>query len=96
MPEYPKHYFYGQFETLEKAIDALRAFDGGATDSGIQDEDAKAYVAKWLMDLMPYQRRETLAHLAREFLTDESIANGYGLADVISLAEWLESIGVDF
>lgn len=100
MPEYPKHYFYGPFETLEKAIDALRAYDDRLTydEAAVPNpeyEAAKAYLVEYL-DGETDHGRETIAILARDYLVDESIANGHGLHSVLALAEWLKSIGVDY
>lgn len=79
--------------TLFDALDALLAFDGGATDSGVSDEDMRAAVKAYLGGLDPDARRKTLAVFARRYIDDRAIEGGYGVEDVVRFAEWLEEQG---
>ncbi|AGA28380.1 hypothetical protein [Singulisphaera acidiphila] len=80
--------------TLSEAIDALMAYDGGATDSGIRDNAMKTAVRDYLQSLDQDSFRRTLAYIARDMLTDDAIDRGYGLAEVVRLAEWIDEINV--
>lgn len=76
--------------TLEDAIDGLFAYDGGCTDSGTSDPDLRAAVHKYLTDLDDKDQRIVVAGLARHYLSEEGVARGYGLADIVKFAEWME------
>lgn len=80
---------------LAQAVDALKAYDSGATDSGIKDDEMREAVRSYLKGLPEAERRRVLAVLGRDRLTDEAIAAGYGLADVVDLYHWLDGLGVE-
>jgi hypothetical protein len=87
-----RHGDWGLFD----AIDALMAYDGGATDSGVSDEELRKAVREYLKSLSDDKRRRTLAKYARCLLSDTALADGYGVDDVVRFAEWLEEMGIDF
>ncbi len=81
--------------TLFKAIDALMAYDIGATDSGISDPDLRSAVVKFLNGLEDENRRKTLDRFAARYFTTEAIEGGYGIGAVKELIDWLEAVGVE-
>lgn len=83
MPEFR----YRDWELFD-AIDAVKAHDLGAVDSGVSDPAMKEAIADHLYSLSTDDLRSTLARYVRRFLTDEAIAAGYGLHDVIEFHEW--------
>src|SRR3954466_13470352 len=80
--------------SLFDAIDALRAHDGGAYDSGVADEDLRRAVKEYVTALPDEERRLLLCKYARRFLTDESLSVGYGLDDVIEFMHWLSDMDI--
>lgn len=80
---------------LRRAIDALLAYDTGATDSGVSDPALKQAVRDYLKSLPEDQLRVKLGRYARTLLTNEALSLGYGLADVLEFVEWLrEQMGI--
>jgi hypothetical protein len=79
---------------LFDAIDAIMAFDEGAVDSGVADDEMREAIIVFLKSLDRSERRRVCAEFARNLLTDESIAQGYSLEDVVSFMDWLSSLGV--
>jgi hypothetical protein len=79
---------------LFDAIDALKAFDDGVADSGVGDEDMRTAIVDHLHSLNPAERRKVCAEFARQLLTDEAIAEGYGLEDVLAFANWILGLGI--
>lgn len=79
---------------LSGALDGLYAYDTGATDSGIHDEDLRERCIAALQERQQPgadQWRQWLARLVRDaYLSDEALARGYGLADALGFAEWLD------
>jgi hypothetical protein len=75
--------------SLASVIDALMAYDHGATDSGIYDPDLKAALKQYLDSLDDDAFRVKVADVARLMLTPERIAAGYGLGEVKGLIDWL-------
>ena len=81
---------------LYEAIDALMAYDLGATDSGVKNDKLKEEVKKFLATLNSEDFRFVLSNYAREYLTDEILAIGYGLKDVLEFVKWLNNeLGID-
>lgn len=76
--------------TLEDALDALMAYDHGATDSGVSDPRLKRKTLELLRSLGDGERRRALAVFARRYLTDEAIGRGCGLEDVRRAIDWLD------
>lgn len=77
---------------LANAIDALMAYDHGATDSGISDYEMKDAVRSYLDELGDNERRIALAKVAQAMLSDERIEEGYGLDEVAGFSEWIEEL----
>jgi hypothetical protein len=80
-------------EELRDALDGLRAYDEGATDSGIRDEDLRARCKAALREREadPVRWREFAARLVRDlYLTDEAIGHEAGLEDAAGLIRWLD------
>lgn len=84
-------------DELRDALDGLYAYDGGATDSGIRDENLRARCKEELKarhagdGYGPW-----LSRLVREmWLSDEAIEQGYGIVDAVEFCRWLdEEMGV--
>jgi len=81
---------------LYEAIEALMAYDLGATDSGIKDEKLKKAIEVYLVSLSNQEFRTVVAGYARRYLTDEMLASGYGLEDVIDFVRWLNENRMNF
>ena len=79
-----------------KSLEALKAYDGGAHDSGVNDEELRQYLLKHLGSLSDAERRVVIARCVRTFLSDAALQEGYGLTDVMEWAEWLRDQGVEF
>ena len=81
--------------SLFDAIDALKAYDGGAYDSGIGDESLRRAVKDYLGALSRESCRRLMARFARRYLEEESLNVGYGLDDVESFIAWLREMDLD-
>lgn len=81
-------------DELRDALDGLFAYDSGAADSGIRDEDLRARCIKTMAQrraLGPDPWRIWLGHMIRQmWLSDQSLAQGYGAEDAMQFAGWLE------
>jgi hypothetical protein len=72
-------------------IDGLFAYDTGCVDSGIHDPVAKKALVEMIRAQPSGDQRIFLSKVMRDlFLTDKSIAQGYGWEDVRELATWYE------
>jgi len=82
------------FAEFSKAVDGLRAFDAGCTDSGISDPELKRRVVEHFNELASNGTlRVELSKLLREqSLTDEAIAAGYGYEDTVDIIRWVEGL----
>lgn len=79
-------------EQLFDALDGLMAYDHGATDSGIHDENLRQQVNVYLAGLDRVTRNKLLTQFLMVYcLSDAKLAEGYGLADVKVLLDWLDS-----
>lgn len=80
-------------DELRDALDGLFAYDMGATDSGIKDNQLKERCKAELQKLTP----EAFTLMAREmWLSDEAMAQGYGVADLKEFIDWLaDEMGYD-
>lgn len=77
------------FEELSDVLSGLFAFDTGCVDSGIKDEWLRTQVVDHFNSLSEEETRILITEIAREFfMTDEMIAQGYGLEDCLSFARW--------
>lgn len=82
--------------SLFEAIDALIAYDEGATDSGINDAEMRKEVQEKLLAMNEEEFRKTLAGFVRTYyLSPDALSKGYGLQEVKFFIDWLASIGVD-
>jgi hypothetical protein len=88
-----KQFNYKEWDLFD-AIDALMAHDEGASDSGVSDEAMRDAVIEFLGSLEKADRRRVYAEFARCLLTDESIAQGYGLEDVRKFMDWVAGLGL--
>ena len=77
------------------AIDALVAYDRGATDSGIHDEELIRQVIDYLESIDDFEFRTICAEYSKRFLTDEALAQGYGMANILAFGKWLKDNGID-
>jgi hypothetical protein len=80
---------------LGDAVDALSAYDLGCADSGVRDDAMKIAVRDYLRSLPEDERVKACARIARDYLSDEMIDQGYGLGEVKELIEWFEQLGVN-
>lgn len=82
--------------TLFEAIDALIAYDQGAVDSGVADEDMRKAVRDHLESMDEGEFRTTCAEFVRSYYLDaQAVSRGYGLKDVKTFIEWLGSLDID-
>jgi hypothetical protein len=88
-----KPFQFGNWQLFD-AMDALMAFDRGATDSGIHDDDLKDSVRTYLEGLEEKEFRQICARYARRFLSKKGLEAGYGLEDVQHFIDWLSQIGI--
>jgi hypothetical protein len=85
------------FEELCDALDGLKAYDSGSTDSGIHDEALRRRCIDQLhaMSERKVYRYTTevdvfLAKFIREYrLSDEALEMGYGPEDAFDFMKWL-------
>ena len=82
-------------EELRDTLDGLYAYDGGATDSGIHDEALrqKCIAAIKAIPRGPHEivPRIWLSRLIRDmWLSEDALAEGYGIEDVVKFIFWLE------
>lgn len=87
-------------QELRDALDGLYAYDQGSRDSGIHDEALRAKCIGELQSrLGPHEvaPRLFLSRMIRDmFLTEEALAQGYGIEDVMSFIKWLGThMGMD-
>ena len=83
LPEFTYSY------TIVDAITSLAAWDGGA-GSGVRDDLLREAVTKYIVSLDEDQYRTLRAIVARSYLTDEAIGQGYGVDDAIEIDWWIE------
>lgn len=76
--------------TIVEAIMGLAAYEDGATDSGIRDEVLRAKVEAYINGLSREQYRKLRAMVAREFLDDEAVEQGYGMESAREVDDWIE------
>jgi hypothetical protein len=81
-------------EELGDALSGLYAYDTGCTDSGIHDERLRQQCIEEMRsrtgpaEIAP---RLLLSRMIRDhYLTEEALARGYGIEDVMSFASWLD------
>jgi KaiC/GvpD/RAD55 family RecA-like ATPase len=77
---------------LYESLDGLMAYDLGATDSGIHDEKLKEEVKEYLHALDENEFRVIITSFVREyFVSEKAVEKGYGIEDVKSFMEWLDT-----
>jgi hypothetical protein len=79
-------------QELRDALDGLYAYDTGSADSGILDETLRRRCVQELGTRMAHEAsRLFLSRLIRDmWLTEEALAQGYGIEDAVSFTGWLE------
>ena len=75
--------------TIEQAIEGLRSYDDGMLDSGIKDEELRSAVIDYLSKMDDDEWYRFVNLYTRNFLTDESMAKGYGFSDAMSAYNWI-------
>jgi len=76
---------------LGEALDALFAYDMGATDSGVHDDEMKDAIAEYMDSLTDRARSDLLCdHLIEHFVGPEARASGYGIEDAWHFLRWLQ------
>jgi len=73
---------------LFDALDAIWAYDSGARDSGVADEGLRSAVKAHFDGLSVAGSRIAIGRYARRYLTDEGLAHGYGVRDIVDFLEW--------
>lgn len=78
-------------DELRDALDGLYAYDTGCVDSGIHDEALRARCVEELTARAGRpDHRLWEARLVRDlFVSEEALANGYGLEDLVRFVQWL-------
>jgi hypothetical protein len=79
---------------LLAAIDALIAHDSGAWNSGFSGPGMRTAVVRHLGRLDADELRMTCCQLMSKYLSDESIATGYGLEDAQHVADWFHELQI--
>ena len=84
-------------QKLREALRALFAYDTGTTDSGIKNEvlRQKCLAAIEAMPRTPFEvvPRLWLSRLIRDcFLSEEALAQGYGIEDALTFLRWMEDV----
>lgn len=87
-------------EELRDSLDGLYAYDNGAVDSGIHDEDLRVRcVTEMQARRGPYEvaPRLFLSRMIRDmWLSEEALAQGYGIEDAVNFVRWLgDCMGTD-
>ena len=78
-------------DELWDALDGLHAYDDGCVDSGIHDELLRDQVKRQMRSMSAEDRRAFIARRVREqYLSDEAIAQQYGLEDAAGFWRWLD------
>ena len=83
-------------EELRDALSGLYAYDTGATDSGIHDEVLRQKCIAVINAMLKTPSellfpRLWLSRLVRDkYLSEEALAQGYGIEDAILFVQWLE------
>lgn len=70
------------YAKLKDSLDGLFAYDKGATDSGIHDEELRQEVKRHLATLPDEEKKELADRIIEEF--------GWGSEDSEEFFEWLE------
>lgn len=79
------------YNDVFKSIDKLFAYDTGASDSGVKDENLRTKIIKYINKLSDDEFRIFMSTYIRErFVSEDAIKNGYGIEDVKSFIEWLD------
>lgn len=73
-------------DKLRDALGGLHAYDLGATDSGIRDEELRAWC---IAELEKMQPGEVRAMIREMWLSPGALAQGYGPADAEEFRMWL-------
>lgn len=92
---------HGDYPTVFHALEAIWAYDQGATDSGVHDEVLRQRCVKAIDGLRAAPVRDgtgedslrvALALWCRErYLSGEALAAGYGMEDAAEFCEWIDS-----
>lgn len=76
-------------EEMLGAMDGIFAYDVGC-NSGIHDDLLRDEVQEWLGLLDQEDFRLIMSrHIRDEFLSEERLEQGYGIADVVEFTRWL-------
>lgn len=77
-------------DELKDALMGLFAYDTGSVDSGIHDEVLRERVIGLLHKMDEEEFRLKMSRFVRDwFLTEEALAQRYGIEDVKDFIEWL-------
>lgn len=80
---------YGEWESVWDALDALFAYDQGAIDSGVSDPNLRQRCIKQLDTMSEEEILKQVSVYCRTYLTDNALAQGYGIEDAIEFYERL-------
>lgn len=81
---------------IAKLLDELvgfHAYETGCLDSGVKDDARRAVLVAELRKAMESDgyRKEEAIWFAKNFLTGEAVAHGYGMEDACAFYCWLEN-----
>ena len=76
-----------------KELAGFYAYETGCTDSGVKDDQRRTELVAELRNAMelPDYRQEEAAWFKGYFLSEEAIADGYGVEDAYVFYRWLEN-----
>lgn len=76
-------------------LEGLFAYDTGCVSSGIHDDLLKEESFERLLSMNMEARRYFLSRVLRDaYLSEDGLAAGYGIEDVVSFVQWLDRHGV--
>lgn len=85
------------FDYLVDNLVGFYSHDTTGSSWGIKDDRRKAEIIEYIKNMDEYQRRALMGKVVREaFLTDEALADGFGVEDVQAFITWMEDERVLF
>lgn len=83
------------YEELRDAIDGLSAYDSGAADSGIRDEELRGRAIGQLSSMPDAEVNALLERVVNDlFLSPAARSQGYTQDDADALREWCKDQGI--
>lgn len=82
--------------TVPDAIDALMAYDCGATDSGVNDPAMKEALRKHLLEMSDKEFNDICCGIILKYVSEEGRAQGYGISAVSEFMAWMRDLPIAF